>query len=183
MSDSQNRFQAGSIWVFQSPLNALDEDIARYPWLQEPYRHYRILNELSRGGYAIAFVAAACDAVGQDLSAERFVMKFPHLDTSGRFSERDKANRLYLSDKKTLDEWRFTRHRLRKSLCATHIIDIDSQWLGSLAWVVTVQPFLAGHVPLLSWMATHDLIPSEELKQRQWQGLYHGTDWKRLCLA
>jgi serine/threonine protein kinase len=184
MSDLGSTVSAGSLWLFRSPLNVLDErDRDLYPWLNNDQRYYQVVRELSRGGFAIACLAVACDASGKQLYADQLVMKFPRLDRSGRFSQIDQADRLQTTDKKTLDEWRFTHRRLRDSPCATHIIDLDTQWIDSRPCIVTVQPFLREHAPLLTWLAAQDLLPATERDQLLWRGFHHPSDWKRLCFA
>ena len=77
---------ADSVWIFKSPLRFLEQDVSQFPWLNEKHRHYRVVRRLSSGGFSVAFLARPCSALGDVLSDDQVVVKFPHLDTSGRFS-------------------------------------------------------------------------------------------------
>jgi serine/threonine protein kinase len=180
---------SGVILAFTSPLSFLPEDIKFFPWLNNPIRHYKIVSELTRGGYAIAFLALACSPDGTSLTDRMLVLKFPNLDKTGRFSEKEKTIRLRTTDSKTIDEWHLTHVRLKGCEYATHIIDMDSQWLVAedpkskqkivTSCIVTVQEFLEGYSQLSNWLSTNGAFT--EAQSEEWRGLHYSRNWSALC--
>jgi serine/threonine protein kinase len=164
------------------------EDLAEFPWLNNPLRYYCITDQLGDpGAFSTPYIGyPGTDPHTREPNAHDLVIKYAKLDNND-WPEREAKQRLAYSIQKYFEEFCIIRRQLLGCVYANPIIDFTIEPQGVYQVPVSIQPFLNHHQDLDAWMLTQQIRQAAPRRVSRivipdWRGVRPRARWLEIAI-